>query len=69
VTNDGTLVHLENQRGDLKRQVEFVVEPTGQKKSGEKNDHIGRPLYSFIDRHCPSLFVAEKSVSSSSPDG
>jgi hypothetical protein len=54
--NDGTIVHLEGQRRDLKRSAEFVVEPTGKKESGDKNDHIGRPLYSFIDRHCSSPF-------------
>jgi hypothetical protein len=46
---------LEDQIRAEKRLIEFVVEPTGKKKSGDKNDHICRPLYSFIDRHCPSF--------------
>jgi hypothetical protein len=43
-------VSLEDQIGAAKRLEEFVIEPTGKKKSGGKNDYIRRLIYSFTHR-------------------
>src|SRR5262245_2731377 len=47
-------LRLEDGRGDSKRLVKFVVEPTGQKKSGGQHDHIRHCIDSFPHCPCPS---------------
>jgi hypothetical protein len=64
VTNEGTIVPckrrrerflfpLEDQRGDSKHLVEFVIKPTRKKKSSDKNDYIGHPSDFFLHCLCP----------------